>query len=115
MRIIIAGSRSINDMSVVENAIKDSEFQITEVVCGMARGVDRLGAMWARRYAIPVAKFPANWDRWGRGAGFIRNQKMAEYSDGLIAIWDGKSKGTNDMIHRMMHLEKPVWISKSTT
>lgn len=100
MKVIIAGSRSISDPKLIEEAIKQSGFDITEVVCGMARGVDILGKVWADRNSIPVSNFEPDWDYHGLKAGFIRNQEMADYADGLIAVWDGISRGTKDMIDR---------------
>lgn len=112
MKTIIAGSRDITDYDYVEKAIKESGFNITEVVCRGARGVDTLGASWANTYGVPVKYFPANWDKYGRGAGPIRNKEMALYADALIALWDGISKGTGDMIQqaRLVNLNRFVKI-----
>jgi hypothetical protein len=60
MKIIIAGSRSMTDPSIVDDAIRDSRFQITEVVSGGATGVDTLAEIWAEQKGIPVKRFPAN-------------------------------------------------------
>jgi hypothetical protein len=98
MKTIIAGSRTINSYAVVEQAIKDSGFKITEIVCGMARGVDYLGKLWGFRNNVPVNEMPAYWGTYGRSAGVRRNKKMAEYAEALIAIWDGRSPGTGNMI-----------------
>ena len=54
--------------------------------------------------------FPADWDKHGRAAGPIRNKQMADYADVLIAVWDGKSRGTKNMIDEMNKLMKPVYI-----
>jgi hypothetical protein len=72
--------------------------EITEVVCGLARGVDSLGKKWAEKNDIPVKEFPADWDRHGRKAGYLRNVEMVKYADALIAVWDGESKGTQHVI-----------------
>ena len=98
MKTIIAGSRSINDIEIIRSAVKISGFNITEVVSGTARGVDRLGEVYADKEDIVIKRFPADWDRYGRGAGYRRNAQMAEYGDALIAIWDGESRGTASMI-----------------
>lgn len=98
MKTIIAGSRTIHEIKWVEKAVAESVYEISEVVCGMASGVDRLGRIWAKRNEIPVAEFPASWDLLGKRAGFVRNRKMADYADALIAVWDGHSKGTKHMI-----------------
>jgi RES domain-containing protein len=98
MRTIIAGSRDIDDMKLLESAIAESKMDITIVVCGEARGVDWLGKEWAISRNIPVHSFPANWSLHGKSAGFIRNTEMAENADALIAVWDGESRGTKMMI-----------------
>ena len=98
MRTIIAGSRDIDDMKLLESAIAESKMDITIVVCGEARGVDWLGKEWAISRNIPVHSFPANWSLHGKSAGFIRNTEMAENADAIIAVWDGESRGTKMMI-----------------
>ncbi len=99
MRTIIAGSRNITDINVVREAVKKSKFSITEVVSGCAKGVDKLGEEIAKELGLPIKRFPAKWDEYGKRAGFIRNEEMAEYADALIAVWDGKSKGTKHIIN----------------
>ena len=100
MKVIIAGSRTINDLSLIQLTVDESGFQVSEVVCGGARGVDDLGRKWAGNgNRIPVKLFPADWITYGKSAGYLRNRQMAEYADALIAIWDGKSKGTMHMIN----------------
>ena len=100
MNVIVAGSRSITDIKIVAQAINESGFDVTEIVSGTARGVDVLGEEWAKSKGIPVKRFPADWEGLGKGAGFIRNAEMAEYADALVAIWDGKSRGTKNMIEQ---------------
>lgn len=98
MRVIIAGSRTITSYKTVCEAIEASGFDITCVVSGTARGVDKLGEEWALRHAKSVKKFPAWWERYGKRAGYLRNEEMARNADALIAVWDGKSAGTKHMI-----------------
>jgi hypothetical protein len=97
MRTIIAGSRTIQDYAGLEFAINNCGWKITEVVCGMARGVDTLGHDWAENNGVPCKEFPADWDTYGRRAGFVRNTAMAENADALILMWDGKSPGSKMM------------------
>ena len=98
MRVIIAGSRSVTSYAAVEAAIVKSGFMISEVVSGTARGVDRLGELWAARNGVSVAKFPADWDTYGKRAGYLRNKEMALHAEALVAIHDGESRGTRHMI-----------------
>jgi hypothetical protein len=78
---------------------QDHEYSdVTEVVSGMARGVDTLGIDWAVENWLPWKEFYADWKHYGKSAGYKRNEEMAIYADALVAIWDGKSKGTKHMI-----------------
>lgn len=112
MSIVIAGSRSITDYTVLCDAIFLSDFSIEEVVSGCARGVDSLGERWAEENGVPVKRFPANWERFGRAAGMYRNAEMARYASGGIILWDGESRGTLDMIDKLRRLGKPVEVWK---
>jgi len=110
MKIIIAGSRNINNYNIIVNTIKKSNFDISEIVSGNARGVDKLGERFAKENNIKLKLFPANWDKYGKGAGYIRNIQMAEYADALIAIWDGISKGTKMMIELAKKKELKIFV-----
>lgn len=113
MKVIVAGSRSITDYKVVYNAIMEAPFTgITHIISGMARGVDQLAVKFAEHERFGLLKFPADWDKHGKSAGFIRNAQMAQEADALIAIWDGKSRGTKNMIDIMNKMEKPVFIKE---
>lgn len=112
MRVIIAGSR---DLSWADTclAIEQCPFNITEVVSGCARGPDRYGEQFADSNAIPIMRFPANWELFKQAAGIVRNVEMAKYADCLLAIWDGESKGTKHMIDIMTKEGKPVYVYRT--
>lgn len=111
MKVIIAGGR---DLIVAPQNMQDivdrSGFKVTELVNGGAAGVDRCAIWWARHADIPKRYFLADWGAYGKSAGPRRNRQMAEYADALIAIWDGKSRGTKNMIETMRDLGKPVYV-----
>ena len=105
MKTIIAGSRTIKDYwpvaKAIERAVSVDNIFITEVVSGVCKGPDLLGETWARKNSIPIKRFPADWEKNGKSAGFIRNREMVDYvgkEGALIALWDGKSKGTKNTI-----------------
>lgn len=99
MKTIIAGSRNITDFSLLKQVIIHSKFIITEVVCGGAKGVDSLGKFWGDNIGkVPVKLFLAQWNIFGKSAGYKRNVEMANYAEAAILIWDGFSKGTQHMI-----------------
>ena len=108
MKLIIAGGRDFTQGYIVYKVLYGLDNDIIdEVVCGDAKGADTLGAEWAYLHSIPVKHFPADWDKYGKAAGYIRNAEMAEYGDILIAFWDGKSHGTMNMIKAMKLHKKP--------
>jgi hypothetical protein len=116
-KLIIAGGRDFNNrilMCAELNNICEAPGPYADydigVVSGMARGADLLGYSLAKENSLPVYEFHADWDKWGKRAGFMRNEEMGRFADGLIAFWDGQSRGTNHMISFMQSLSKPVYI-----
>jgi len=101
-KVIIAGGRDFTNYEILKYAVNEKLSGITEVeiVCGGAKGADELGKWYANEMGLNIKEFPADWNKHGKAAGPIRNQQMADYADALIAFWDGKSKGTADMIKK---------------
>ncbi|MGE4403696.1 MAG: SLOG family protein [Desulfobulbus sp.] len=99
MRIIIAGSRTVSEMDV-RMALQRCFWTgfVTAVVSGTATGADQYGEAWAEENQIDVCRFPAEWEKYGKRAGPMRNKVMSENAEGLIAVWDGQSRGTYSMI-----------------
>lgn len=106
MKVIVAGGRDMRNWELLCQTLNEKKDLIDEVVCGEAQGADIGGKNWAEENGIPVKSFFAQWDKYGRAAGPIRNKEMAEYADYLIAFWDGKSQGTKNMIEEMKKLGK---------
>jgi hypothetical protein len=79
-----------------------------EVVSGCARGADQLGERWADERGYPVKRFPADWHKHGKRAGYLRNEEMAGYATHLVAFWDGRSRGTKHMIDLGHNLQTRV-------
>lgn len=98
MRVIVAGSRTVTSYREVEAAIISSGFEPTVIISGTAKGVDQLGEQYAKIKGLEILRFPADWNRYGKSAGYRRNVEMAEVADALVAVWDGESKGTKHMI-----------------
>ena len=101
MKIIIAGSRGFEDYKTLCKVCDKTLRRQTEIeiVSGTASGADTLGEKYAKERGHTLKRFPAQWRLHGRSAGYIRNSEMADYSDGLIAFWDGESRGTKHMIN----------------
>lgn len=100
-RVIIAGGRDFDDYELLVERCDHflSNKSNVVIVSDTARGADQLGEKYAEYRGFPVEKFPADWDKYGKSAGYKRNKQMAEHADALIAFWDGKSKGTGHMIN----------------
>jgi len=129
MKVIIAGSRHIKDYQlvsqIISNTISKHNIEVTEVVSGGAPGIDTFGEQWALENGIPVTPFEAAWDdltvpnalirtnKYGKEynarAGFSRNEQMGDYGDILLAIWDGKSRGTKHMISVALERNLPTY------
>jgi YspA, cpYpsA-related SLOG family len=116
-KLIVAGGRDFTDYNQCAKAItvlataKEmyGDYSVS-IVSGMARGADTLGAHFAKLNRVKVYKFFADWDEYGKRAGFIRNEAMGTFADGLLAFWDQQSRGTEHMIRYMQSLGKPVHI-----
>ena len=119
MKLIIAGGRDIRVSSEfiidacrtlkVGDHLEVKGTPDIEVVSGTANGIDTCGEDFANEYSCKLKKFPADWDTYGKSAGHIRNKQMADYSDGLLLIWNGESKGSANMKDNMLKLNKPVY------
>lgn len=123
-RVIIAGGRDFNNWELLRMKANYYTFLMEpssiEVVSGAQVSIDKdtgerygadyLGECWAKENDIPVRRFEADWGRFGNPAGPIRNKEMAVYGTHLIAFWDGKSKGTMNMIEEAVraHLKVKV-------
>lgn len=129
MKVAIVGSRSINDYDVLLEAIQhfSLEHRITTVISGGARGVDKLAERYAEEKGIPLKVYKAKWDnlniadpryiktnargeKYNSRAGYERNTQMAQQCDAVLALWDGKSRGTRHMIDVTFELEKVQFI-----
>ncbi len=117
MKVIIAGLRRFNDYDLfkakLEQMIQDNEIEMTEIVSGGASGVDSMAERYANENGISVKVFQADWKKYGRGAGPLRNKKMAEYvgeKGALVAFWDYKSKGTGSMINIAEKMNLNIYI-----
>lgn len=125
MRLIIAGSRSLNrSIHVGEHKMLMLKYMdmlspvigyVEEVVCGMAEGPDLWGRDWAKKYGIMVKEFPADWNKHGKAAGPMRNSEMVKYGTALVAFWDGKSSGTYDTIKKAVTARlSPIFVNDIT-
>ena len=107
MRIAVVGSRDFPRLGEVRSFVRRLPVGTT-LVSGGARGVDTVAEVAAREVGIPVEIHPADWNRHGRGAGPLRNTRIVESSDVVVAFWDGRSPGTADTLRKARLARRPV-------
>lgn len=111
MKLIIAGSRGYGKaraLELVTRAMEDIR-RPSLVISGTARGIDQAGEEWAAAVGLPVERVPADWERYGRAAGPLRNALMAEMADALLLIWDGASRGSASMLKEAHKRHLRIW------
>gem|GEM_PF-413530 len=137
VRLAVVGSRTFNDYSLMREVL--GRFEIAEVISGGARGADALaldsagtalrhGSQsdpraslgppcqgYAHKRGLSVRVFPADWDRHGRSAGFLRNRRIVAAADEVVAFWDGRSKGTRHAVELARTSGKVVYVHGPTT
>ena len=101
-KILVCGDRKWRDRSMIFHTLRShfSEIPIT-IIHGDCRGADRIAGEIAEDLGYTVAKVPADWNKYGRAAGPIRNKQMLKFKPSLvIAFHDNisRSKGTRNMI-----------------
>jgi len=125
VKLVIAGSRKLfPSVELIKSLVDQFKLSPSLIIEGGANGVDRQGRKFAETYDITYKTYEADWNNLSRegavvrskngrkydaAAGHVRNQKQADDGDVLLAIWDGESTGSLDMIKRMRNLNKPVF------
>ena len=107
-RIIVCGGSKFDEYSLLESSLnkifKEYSNDTIEIVSGHAKGADSLGERYANGHNLKCTIFEANWKKYGRAAGPIRNSQMLEYAKQenplVVAFWDGESHGTKDTINK---------------
>jgi YspA, cpYpsA-related SLOG family len=119
MNLIVAGSRNFNDYELLKKSILEfikelgfNTYQIV-IVSGGANGADKLGERFASEYyGMTVKRYLPDWNKFGKSAGYKRNELMAQNADACICFWDGESKGTNHMINLANQYELKLKVIK---
>ena len=118
-KVIVCGGRDFQDYDLCQLTLdfylRDSGDNY-EIISGHAKGADSLGERYAKDNNIELKIFPADWGKYGRQAGPIRNQQMLDYAmQGhpiVIAFWDGRSRGTKNMIEISQKAGVTTYIEK---
>ena len=116
MKLAIAGSRTFNNYELLEvwiDSITSMQFGREDsivIVSGGAKGADSLAFQYAENHKLEMRVYPAEWNKYGKSAGFIRNQTIVDNCDFLLAFWNGESRGTADTIEKAKKAMKPTFI-----
>ena len=119
MKLAIVGSRGFDDFALLNEVVCScfrSEFEpyhAEVIISGGARGADSMAKRWAlaaKLDGVEYTEFLPDWHKFGKGAGFIRNQQIVDACDMVLAFWDGESKGTKDTIDKARKAMKPTFI-----
>ncbi|MGL5692077.1 MAG: SLOG family protein [Bacteroidales bacterium] len=111
-KLAVVGSRDFSNyekLSYILDSIRNM-YEITHIVSGGARGADKLGELYASHHGIPTIIFTPDWDKYGKAAGFIRNNDIIKASDIVLACWDGISKGTEHSMNISKDTGKPLLV-----
>ena len=101
MKLAVVGSRTFNDYDLLKSKL-DAIHQrkpITLIVSGGAKGTDSLSEKWAKENNVETLIFIPDWEKYGKKAGFLRNEDIIKNADAVVACWDGVSKGTLSSIN----------------
>lgn len=114
-KLIVAGSRGFSAsnydllwIEIMNRYANKVVYKEIEIVSGGCYGADLLGEQFAKEFKLNVQRFPAEFDKYGKAAGPIRNKQMAEYADAAIVFWDAESRGSLNMIQLMRKMGKKV-------
>jgi hypothetical protein len=112
MKLAIIGSRSFTNIELAEQVFVSffPQDRVSLIVSGGAKGADLIGKELAKKHSIELLEFLPDWHGLGKSAGFIRNRKIVESSDMVLAFHDGTSRGTQNSLDIAKQLKKPVLV-----
>lgn len=113
----MAGSRNITDVNyifcrldIVIDFLSSTWREEITIVSGMARGVDTIAVLYGEARGYKINKYPADWAKFPRSAGYIRNLQMVDASNVLVLFWDGTSRGTKHTLDTWRKTPKPYFL-----
>ena len=118
-KVIVAGSRNFNDYNLMSKKL-NYYFQNRNdivIVSGTCYGADKLGEKYAKEHNLGLLQFPADWNKYGKSAGYRRNEQMHKFisqfeNRGCVCFWDGSSKGTQHNFKLAEQFKTPLRICK---
>lgn len=109
-KVIIAGGRdytNFQQLTLTMDALLKYKAAVT-IISGGARGADSLGERYAKLRGYTYIVMKADWDKYGKRAGYLRNKDMLDEASAAVCFWNGISRGTANMIDITMQSGKPL-------
>lgn len=121
MKLAVVGSRTYTDykdfrtklLSMVSYYFDSRKKRVAfsvDIITGGAKGADSLAELWAKGNQVSCKVIKPDYNKYGRGAPFVRNTEIAKECDEMVAFWDGHSKGTEDVLKKAVQFGKRVTI-----
>jgi len=108
IKLAVVGSRDFVDYKYMCEIL--DWFEIKQIISGGAKGADSLAKQYAEENNLDYKEFPAEWDRYGKSAGYRRNVQIVDAADEVVAFWDQTSKGTAHSIKIAEEMNKPIHV-----
>jgi len=112
-KLAVVGSRTFDQEERVKKELKyvvDNTL-IDTIVSGGAKGVDTFAEIWADENGLKKIIYPAQWDKFGRSAGYRRNVDIVENADAILVFWKEGSAGTKHTIEIAKKEDKPLFVN----
>ena len=117
--LLVAGSRGFDNYGLLkkrlDHLLQNHTNDEIHIVSGGARGADSLAEQYARERGYQMHVFPADWNKFGKSAGYRRNEQMHRFiiqfpKRGCVCFWDGESKGTQHNFQLCEKYDTPLRI-----
>lgn len=106
MKLMVTGSRNWNDYSTLMEELDQWKRLATELLHGGAGGADQMADRWAKENGVAVRMLEPDYAKHKAAAPHVRNTELVKQADGVLAFWDGQSKGTASTIAKARHAGK---------
>ena len=114
--VVIGGYRNFENYEIfknfVDSCLAELDFKEMTILSGHCKGVDLMGERYAKEKDLALELYPAEWKKYGKAAGPIRNKQMVEKADIVIAFVCERAKGTKNLIAQAKKLDKKVFVKE---
>jgi len=117
LKVLVCGDRNWSDKQIIYSRLAELPPD-THIIHGDCKGADRLAGEAAKELGFVVTAVPADWKRYGKPAGPIRNKAMLDLSPDLVIAFHSdfrNSKGTKSMVNLAREAGVPVEFNLGAT